>query len=187
MVDALSAAPAPPSAVVLINPVSVRSLPPAMLTTASSTVPALSRANTTMRLCVAAIVPSVDPDDTTTDIADEINRDTTVPLVKVADRKSKVVGFSVTVRALAAAVAVIGLMADSGTLVNDPPPSKVSVSAVTVPVAVTVAALTVVALTVVELTVVIVPVVAAKVVNAPVLGAVLPIGGGDASEVTKEI
>jgi hypothetical protein len=139
-----------------------------------------------MRLCVAAIVPSVDPDDTTTDIADEINRDTTVPLVKVADRKSKVVGFSVTVRALAATLAVIGWMTDSGTLVNDPPPSKVKVSAVIVPVAVIVVALTVVALTVVELTVVIVPVVAAKVVNAPVLGAVLPIGGGEASSVTKD-
>jgi hypothetical protein len=137
-------------------------------------------------------VPSVDPDETVTDIAEEINRDTTVPLVKVADLKSKVVGFSVTVRASAATVAVIGLMADSGTLVNDPPPSKVKVSAVTVPVAVIVAALTVVALTVVMLpvvlvSVVILPVVAAKVVNAPVLGAVLPMGGGDASEVTREI
>ena len=107
MVDALSAAPAPPSAVVLINPVSVRLLPPAMLTTASSTVPALSIAKTTIRLCCADIVPRVDPDDTTTDIADEINRDTTVPLVKVADLKSNVVGFSVTVSALVAAVAVI--------------------------------------------------------------------------------
>jgi hypothetical protein len=139
-----------------------------------------------MRLCTAEVVPKVDPDDTTTDIADETSRDTTVPLVKVADRKSKVVGFNVTVRALAATLAVIGLMADSGGLVNDPPPSKVKVSAVTVPVAVTVVALTVVALTVVELTVVIVPVVAAKVVNAPVLGAVLPMGGGEASEVTKD-
>ena len=49
-----------------------------------------------------------------------------------------------------------------------------------------VVALTVVALTVVALTVVIVPVVAANVVNAPVLGAVLPIGGGEASEVIKD-
>jgi hypothetical protein len=52
-------------------------------------------------------VPSVDPDDTTTDIADETVRVTTAPLVKVEDLKSKVVGFNVTVRALAAAVAVI--------------------------------------------------------------------------------
>jgi hypothetical protein len=145
-----------------------------------------------MRLCVADTVPRVDPDDTTTDIADEITRETTVPLVKVADLKSKVVGFSVTVSALAATDAVIGWMADSGTLVNDPPPSKVKVSAVTVPVAVRVAALTVVALTVVMspvvlVSVVIAPVVAPKVVNAPVLGAVLPIGGGEASEVTREI
>ena len=114
-------------------------------------------------------------------MADAITRDTTVPLVKVADRNSRVVGFSVTVRALVATDAVIGLMADSGTLVNDPPPSKVKVSAVIVPVAVIVAALTVVALTVVIL-----PVVAVSVVNAPVLGAVLPMGGGDASEVTKD-
>jgi len=92
----------------------------------------------------------------------------------------------VTVRALVATDAVIDLMADSGTLVNDPPPSKVKVSAVIVPVAVTVVALTVVALIVVLLTVVIVPVVAASVVNAPVLGAVLPIGGGEANEVTKD-
>ena len=135
---------------------------------------------------MADTVPRVEPDDTVTDIADAIVRDTTVPLVKVADLNSKVVGFSVTVRALAATLAVIGWMTDSGTLVNDPPPSKVKVSAVIVPVAVIVVALTVVALTVVELTVVIVPVVAAKVVNAPVLGAVLPMGGGDASEVTKD-
>ena len=184
--DALSAAPAPPSAVVLIKPVSVKSLPPEMLTTASSTVPALSRANTTMRLCTAETVPKVDPDDTTTETGDEITRDTTVPLVKVADLKSSVVALSVTVRALAATDAVIDLMADSGTLVNDPPPSKVKVSAVIVPVAVTVVALTVVMLPVVLLTVVIVPVVAASVVNAPVLGAVLPIGGGEANEVTKD-
>ena len=107
MVDALSAAPAPPSAVVLINPVSVKLLPPEMLTTASSTEPALSRANTTMRLCTADTVPSVDPDDTVTDMADATDRDTTAPLVKVEDRKSKVVGFNVTVSALAATVAVI--------------------------------------------------------------------------------
>jgi hypothetical protein len=109
-------------------------------------------------------------------------RDTTVPLVKVADLNSKIVGFNVTVRALAATVAVIGLMLGSGGLVIDPPPSKVKVSAVIVPVAVIVAALTVVALTVVIL-----PVVAVSVVNAPVLGAVLPIGGGEASEVTKDM
>lgn len=176
---------------VLITPVSVKSLPPAMLTTASSTVPALSRANTTMRLCVAATVPSVDPDDTVTDMADVIDRDTTVPLVKVEDRKSKVVGFSVTVSALADTVAVIGLIAGSANLVIDPPPSKVKVSAVTVPVAVIVVAFTVVALTVVMLPVVLVsvvipPVVAVSVVNAPVLGVVLPMGGGEASEVTKD-
>jgi hypothetical protein len=41
-------------------------------------------------------------------MADEIDRDTTVPLVKVADLKSKVVGFRVTVSALAATLAVIG-------------------------------------------------------------------------------
>jgi hypothetical protein len=120
-------------------------------------------------------VPRVDPDDTTTDIADAITRDTTVPLVKVADRKSKVVGFSVTVNALAAILAVIDWMPGSGGLVIDPPPENVRVVGTTV-----------VALTVVELTVVIVPVVAVKVVNAPVLGAVLPIGGGDASEVTRD-
>jgi hypothetical protein len=125
-------------------------------------------------------VPRVEPDDTTTDIADETTRDTTVPLVKVADRNSKVVGFNVTVSALAATVAVIGLMADSGALVNEPPPEKVKV-----PVVVTPLVVLVVALTVVALTVVIVPVVAAKVVNAPVLGAVLPIGEGDASAVAK--
>jgi hypothetical protein len=119
-------------------------------------------------------VPRVEPDETTTDIAEAIDRDTTVPLVKVADRNSRVVGFSVTVRALAATVAVIDWMPASDGLVIDPPPSKVSVSAVIVPVAVTVVALTVVALTVV-----IVPVVAAKVVNAPVLGAVLPMGVGE--------
>ena len=157
-----------------------------MLTTASSTVPALSRASTTMRLCTPDTVPRVDPEDTVTDIADEITRDTRVPLDKVADRKSNVVGFNVTVSALADTAAVIGLISGSGTLVNDPPPSKVKVSAVIVPVAVIVAALTVVALTVVVLIVVIVPVVAVSVVNAPVLGAVLPIGGGDASEVTKD-
>jgi hypothetical protein len=120
-------------------------------------------------------------------MADEINRDTTVPLVNVEDLKSKVVAFSVTVRALADTVAVIGLMADSGGLVIDPPPSKVKVSAVTVPVAVIVAALTVVMLPVVLVNVVTVPVVAFSVVNAPVLGAVLPIGGGEASEVTKDM
>ena len=52
-------------------------------------------------------MPNVDPDETTTDIADGITRYTTVPLVKVEDLKSKVVGFNVTVRALAATVAVI--------------------------------------------------------------------------------
>ena len=67
-------------------------------------------------------------------------------------------------------------MPASGGLVIDPPPSKVKVSAVIVPVAVIVVALTVV----------IVPVVAASVVNAPVLGAVLPMGGGEASSVTKD-
>jgi hypothetical protein len=51
-------------------------------------------------------VPSVEPDDTVTDIADPIVLVTTVPLAKVEDRKSKVVGFSVTVRALVAIVAV---------------------------------------------------------------------------------
>jgi hypothetical protein len=132
-------------------------------------------------------VPRVEPDETVTDIADEISRDTTVPLVKVADRKSKVVGFSVTVSALAATVAVIGLMADSGTLVNDPPPENVRVPVVVLVVALTVVALTVVAATVVELTVVILPVVAAKVVNAPVFGAVLPIGVGELSAVANVV
>ena len=139
-----------------------------------------------MRLCTADVVPSVDPDDTTTDIADATLRDTTVPLVKVADLKSSVVGFSVTVSALVATVAVIDWIPGSGGTVIDPPPSKVKVSAVIVPVAVIVAALTVVALTVVilpvvELTVVILPVVAANVVNAPVLGVVLPMAGGAAN------
>jgi hypothetical protein len=124
-------------------------------------------------------VPRVDPDETVTDIADAIDRDTTVPLVKVADRNSRVVGFSVTVRALAATDAVIDWMPASDGLVIDPPPSKVKVSAVIVPVAVIVVALTVVALTVVILPVVIVAVVAANVVNAPVLGAVLPMGVGE--------
>lgn len=136
-------------------------------------------------------MPSVEPDDTVTDIAAETDRDTTVPLVSVDDLKSSVVGFKVTVRALAATVAVMGLIAGSANLVIDPPPSKVNVSAVTVPVAVILVALIVVALTVVMLPVVLVsvvtvPVVAFKVVNAPVSGAVLPIGGGDASEVTKD-
>jgi hypothetical protein len=131
-------------------------------------------ANTTIRLCTAETVPRVEPDDTVTDIADETVLETTAPLVKVEDRKSKVVGFSVTVRALAATTAVIDWMPASDGLVIDPPPSKVNVSAVTVPVAVIVVALTVVALTVVIL-----PVVAANVVNAPVLGAVLPIGVGE--------
>jgi hypothetical protein len=163
-----------------------------MLTTASSTVPALSSASTTIRLCVADTVPSVDPDDTVTDMADVTARDTTVPLVNVEDLKSKVVAFSVTVSALADTVAVIGLMADSGTLVNDPPPENVRVPVVVTPLVVVVVALTVVALTVVMLPVVLVnvvtvPVVAFNVVNAPVLGAVLPIGGGEASEVTKDM
>lgn len=163
-----------------------------MLTTASSTVPALSSASTTIRLCVADTVPSVDPDDTVTDMADVTARDTTVPLVNVEDLNSKVVGFSVTVSALAATVAVIGLMADSGALVNDPPPENVRVPVVVTPLVVVVVALTVVALTVVMLPVVLVnvvtvPVVAFSVVNAPVLGAVLPIGGGEASEVTKDM
>ena len=60
-------------------------------------------------------------------------------------------------------------MPASAGLVIDPPPSKVKVSAVIVPVA----------LTVVALTVVILPVVAVSVVNAPVLGAVLPMGVGE--------
>jgi hypothetical protein len=136
-------------------------------------------------------VPRVDPDDTVTDIADVTDRDTTVPLVKVADRKSKVVGFSVTVSALVATDAVIGCMADSGALVNEPPPEKVRVPVVVTPLVVLVVALTVVALTVVMLpvvlfSVVIVPVAAPSVVNAPVLGAVLPMGGGDASVVVNE-
>jgi hypothetical protein len=42
------------------------------------------------------------------DMADETARDTTVPLVKVEDRNSRVVGFNVTVSALAETVAVIG-------------------------------------------------------------------------------
>jgi Mrp family chromosome partitioning ATPase len=67
-------------------------------------------------------------------------------------------------------------------LVIDPPPSKVKVSAVIVPVAVIVAALTVVALTVVML-----PVVAASVVNAPVLGVVLPMGVGELSAVASPV
>ena len=71
-----------------------------------------------MRLCVAATVPSVDPDDTVTDMADVTDRDTTAPLVKVEDRKSKVVGSSVTVSALADTVAVIGLIAGSANLVS---------------------------------------------------------------------
>jgi hypothetical protein len=156
----------------------------------------LSIAKTTIRDCTPETVPSVEPDDTVTVMADETTRDTTVPLPKVADRKSKVVGFSVTVNALAATVAVIGLMADSGGLVIDPPPEKVRVPVVVTPVVVLVVALTVVIFPVVALTVVIfpvvlfsvviVPVVAPNVVNAPVLGAVLPMGGGDASVVTKD-
>jgi len=125
-------------------------------------------------------------------MADVTARDTTVPLVNVEDLNSKVVGFSVTVSALAATVAVIGWMAGSGTLVNDPPPENVRVPVVVTPLVVVVVALTVVALTVVMLPVVLVnvvtvPVVAFNVVNAPVLGAVLPIGGGEASEVTKDM
>jgi len=169
MVDALSAAPAPPSAVVLINPVSVRSLPPAMLTTASSTEPALSIANTTMRLCTADVVPSVEPDDTVMDMADETTRDVTVPLVSVDDLKSSVVGFNVTVNAPAATVAVIGLIADSGALVIDPPPEKVNVPVVVTPVVLLVVALTVVMLPVVPLIVAIFPVVELTVVMVPVV------------------
>jgi hypothetical protein len=125
------------------------------------------------------------------EIADATDLDTTVPLPKVADRKSKVVGFNVTVNALADTDAVIGLMVGSANLVIDPPPEKVRVPVVVTPVVVVVVALTVVALTVVILPVVLVsvviaPVVAANVVNAPVLGVVLPMGGGDASEVTKD-
>ena len=166
-----------------------------MLTTASSTVPALSSASTTIRLCVADTVPRVEPDDTVTDIADVTALDTTVPLVKVADRNSRVVGFSVTVSALAATVAVIGWMTDSGNPVNDPPPEKVKVPVVVTPVVVLVVALTVVMLPVVALTVVmlpvvaltvvIVPVVAANVVNAPVLGATSPMGVGELSSVAN--
>ena len=85
-----------------------------------------------------------------------------------------------TVRALAATAAVIAWMPGSEGLVIDPPPSKVKVSAVIVPVAVIVVALTVVALTVVIL-----PVVAVNVVNAPVFGVVLPIGVGELSDVTN--
>jgi hypothetical protein len=60
-----------------------------------------------MRLCTPETVPRVDPEDTTTETGAEITRDTTVPLPKVADLKSNVVGLSVTVSALAATLEVI--------------------------------------------------------------------------------
>jgi hypothetical protein len=103
---ALSAAPAPPSAVVLIKVVSSRLVPPEMLTTANSIVPALSRARTTMRDCCADTVPKVEPLDTTTEIAEPTVRVLTVPLVIGVARKSKAQGLSVTVRALEATEAV---------------------------------------------------------------------------------
>jgi hypothetical protein len=79
-----------------------------MLTTANSIVPALSRAKTTMRDCVAETVPKVEPLDTTIEIAAETVRVFTVPLVRGVERKSKTVGLSVTVKALEAAEAVTG-------------------------------------------------------------------------------
>ena len=156
-------------AVVLIKPVSVKSVPPEMLTTASSIVPALFSARTINRDCTALTVPNVAVLGTTK-FAGVPETVVTVPLVKVVLLKSSDKADALIVSAEDAADALIDLIATSDGLVIDPPPEKVSVPVVVTPDTVAVVALTVV----------IVPVVAVRVVNAPVLGVVLPMGGGDA-------
>ena len=74
-------------AVVLIKPVSVKSVPPEMLTTASSIVPALFSARTISRDCTALTVPTVAVLGTTK-FAGVPATVVTVPLVKVVLLKS---------------------------------------------------------------------------------------------------
>ena len=98
-------------AVVLISVVSLRLkavVAALLLTTANSTVPALSIANTVSRAATLLEVPSVAVNGTTTDTAAGTVRVLTVPLDKVLLRKSKAVGLSVKVRAFVATEAVMG-------------------------------------------------------------------------------
>lgn len=108
IVDALSAAPAPPSAVVEISVVSSRLLPPEILTTANSTVPALFMAITIIVDCVALTVPNVEPEETVTDIGEETVTVEVAPLVSEELRKANAHAFNVTVNALLDTAAVIG-------------------------------------------------------------------------------
>jgi hypothetical protein len=94
-------------AVVVSSVVSVRLVPPAMFTTASSMVPALFSAMTTKRDCTALTVPSV-AEDGTTKLAGVPVTVVTAPLVKDAERKSKVSAEAEMVNALAATDAEMG-------------------------------------------------------------------------------
>jgi hypothetical protein len=94
--------------VVLIRVVSSKFIELAWLTTASSTVPALSIANTIIRFKTPLVVPKVAPDGTTTEIGEDTVLVLTVPLPIVELRKDNPVTFNVTVSALAATEAVIG-------------------------------------------------------------------------------
>lgn len=162
-------------AIVLINPVSVKLLPPAMLTTANSIVPALLSARTIRRDCTALTVPNVAVLGTTR-FAGVPETVATVPLVKSVLLKSSESVDALKVNAFAATDALIAKIPACGGLVIDPPPENVKVPTVLTPLVVLV----------VELSVVIVPVVAVSVVNAPVFGAMLPIGGGEANAVVNE-
>src|SRR3569832_2484138 len=95
-------------AVVEISVVSFLFLSPARLTTASSTVPALSCASRINRAACPDFVPSVAVDGTVTEIGAETERVLTVPLLSAEERKSSVVGLSVKVSALVATDAVTG-------------------------------------------------------------------------------
>ena len=59
------------------------------------------------RAAIALIVPSVEPEETTTEIGLATTRVLTVPLPSVAERKSSVVAFNVSVSAFAATVALM--------------------------------------------------------------------------------
>ena len=94
-------------AVVEIRVVSSNWLPPAMLTTANSSVPALFMASTTSLDCVAFTVPSV-AEDGTVRLAGVPDTVVTVPLPSVVERKSNTKADAEIVKAFAATDADIG-------------------------------------------------------------------------------
>ena len=91
-----------------ISVVSSRLVPPDILTTASSTVPALSRASKTSLDCCADTVPKVAVLGTTTEIAAATVLVLIVPEVSGVFLKFSIVGFKVQVNALVATEAVMG-------------------------------------------------------------------------------